>query len=1422
MEEPGSDGLLFPGDSEMARRMRVHPWADSTGSDPREWPASLRAACRICLTSRFPMVVWWGPDLRLLYNDAYLPMLGTKHPALGRPGVEVWGDIWHIIGPMLESVTATGIATWSEDMLLPMNRHGYWEETYWTYSYSPLHDDHGTVLGVFTAVSETTEQVVGQRRLAALRDLGAQAGTARSVEEACRLVAESLGGAAADVPFAAVYLRRPDGDHGDGDGDGDGDGGDLTQVAGSPPDLNLPSREGEEGWPLREVLLTGGGTVVQDVARRFGSGLPDGGWQTPPTEAVVLPLAGDTGSRPVGVIVLAASAGRALDEAYRTFLSLVAQQTAALVNGALAYQAQQRRAEELAELDRAKTAFFSNISHEFRTPLTLITGPVQELRDELGRGGGPARDELEVIHRNALRLGRLVNTLLDFSRIEAGRMQARYRPVDLAGFTTELASVFRAAVEKAGLAFDVDCPPLPQPVYVDREMWEKAVLNLLSNALKFTFDGSIGVRLRAVDGHAVLEVSDTGIGVADGEIPRLFERFHRIPRVRARSDEGSGIGLALVRELVELHGGDITASSTEGAGTTFTIRLRFGHQHLPAESVEAVRTRQVGDDPARAGSSVSSVAEPFVLEALRWLPNGVPGGPDSLPGGRDGEAGGEFHGRPDGGPGDRAAGSSPARGAARGGRRHVLVADDNADMREYLERLLRADHSVTAVTDGRAALEAVRAAPPDLVISDVMMPEMDGLELLSALRGDPRTAGVPVLLLSARADQEASIEGLDAGADDYLVKPFSAQELLARVRATLELSRLRNHHASWRAALIDSLQEGFFLCDSAGTIVEINTAFTELLGYGPEGLPYRTPHPWWPDPDGDPEAHRLMHEATARLTDEARGSITIPVDHRDGHRLWVAVTVNPVHDPDGDTGMVVGTFRDVTAERFTVQREAALAAMSLRLTRAGGAAEALHEALAELRDLWRARRALAATWAPDGVSVTCTDPAVAWADLAPSLRATLSRLRDRPTLRVTTATDAAGRATGAGTTLDHPQGRLGVWLEFDPPRPFTVEDQTLLALLCGSSGQALHRAHQFDQQREVAIALQRAILGPAQLPGGFAVRYEPATRPLEVGGDWYDVVELTDGRIGIVVGDCVGRGLRAATVMGQLRSACRALLLEAAGPARTLTALDQFAATVPDAECATVFCGLLDPVTGELTYSSAGHPPGVLTHPDGVTELLDRAGSTPLAVPVPRPRPEATCTMPPSAVLLLYTDGLVERRRRPLDEGIEDAATAARNGLRTPLEDLATDIMTDLRPERGYDDDVALLLYRHPRPLDLTFAADPGQLAPLRSTLRQWLGRLRLTADVSHSVLVAVGEACANAIEHGHRQVRGTIRLTAALIGDDLRLVVTDSGTWKTPQPEASSHRGRGIAFIHALMDHATVDPGDAGTTVTMHKRITR
>ncbi|HEY0097009.1 MAG TPA: ATP-binding protein, partial [Archangium sp.] len=405
-----------------------------------------------------------------------------------------------------------------------------------------------------------------------------------------------------------------------------------------------------------------------------------------------------------------------------------------------------------------------NVSHEFRTPLTLMLGPTEDALASPTRALTGAN--LETVHRNALRLLKLVNSLLDFARIEAGRIQASYAPVDLAELTAGLASAFRSAIERAGLTFEVSCPPLPEPLYVDQDMWEKIVLNLLSNALKFTFEGTIHVSQRWRGDHVELRISDTGTGIPESELPHLFERFHRVQGARSRTHEGSGIGLALVHELVRMHGGTISASSTPGHGTAFTVRLPAGTAHLPKERVAARRSQE----------STALGAATYVNEALRWLPDAP-----EVPSVEPSRLSTPVH---------------PVMDIVAGAR--ILLVDDNADMREYVGRLLAEHWKVETAPDGAAALEAARQRPPDLVLTDVMMPGLDGFGLLRELRADERTRNVPVIILSARAGEEAHVEGLRAGANDYLVKPFSARELVARVESQLARARLRTveeeHH----------------------------------------------------------------------------------------------------------------------------------------------------------------------------------------------------------------------------------------------------------------------------------------------------------------------------------------------------------------------------------------------------------------------------------------------------------------------------------------------------------------------------------------------------------------------------------------------------------------------------------------------------
>jgi PAS domain S-box-containing protein len=755
------DLSFLAGGGEMGERTRAMDWSATVLGPIEGWSTSLKAAVSICLGSRHPMVLWWGKtDLTQLYNDAYISLLGTeKHPAyLGRSARQCWSEIWPIMGPMLDHVFRTGEATWSEDFLYVLNRNLPREEGYFTFSYSPIRDDDGAIGGIFCACNETTARVLSERRLKTLRDLSRMEAEARTVETTCEIAARTLGENRHDIPFALIYLL-----------DGDGRQAELVAAsaieaggASAPRNIDLQDASDSRcGWPLRTVLETGTAQVVSDVSGQFGA-LSGGPWPEPPDAALIVPIAVSGQTRTTGFLVSGLSPRRVVDSDYVTFLSLVAGHIGTSLANARAYEAERRRAEALAEIDRAKTLFFSNVSHEFRTPLTLMLGPLEATLTSTDLPSGH-RENLETAHRNSLRLLKLVNSLLDFSRIEANRAQATYEPTDLATLTAALASNFRSACERASLKLIINCEPSDEPVYVDRDMWEKIVLNLVSNAFKFTFAGEVLVSLRTVGRQVQLCVRDTGVGIPAHELPRLFERFHRIEGQKSRTHEGSGIGLALVQELVRLHGGTISADSVVGRGTAFMVNIPTGRSHLPQDRIKA-------DGPA---SSTAVRPDAFVQEALCWLADRAPpldGVPTEI------EA------------------PQPAAPELHGAR--ILVADDNSDMRSYVSSLLGRHCEVQAFADGQAALDVMRERAPDLVLADVMMPRLDGFGLVQAIRGDRALADIPVVLLSARAGEEAKIEGLAAGADDYLVKPFHARELLARVSSNLNLARLRRQAAA--------------------------------------------------------------------------------------------------------------------------------------------------------------------------------------------------------------------------------------------------------------------------------------------------------------------------------------------------------------------------------------------------------------------------------------------------------------------------------------------------------------------------------------------------------------------------------------------------------------------------------------------------
>lgn len=768
----------------MGALIREKDWSKTALGSPGFWPQSLRTALSIMLETRFPMYIAWGREFVQFYNDGYRPILGaTKHPAIGKSSRETFEEIWDIIGPMFEDVMK-GKAVGVTDFLLPLNRFGYVEECYFIFSYSPIRDESGSVGGVLVTVTETTDRVIEERRLKTLRYMAKRASEAKTVSGAWNKIALTIEVNDFDIPFALCYELDEKGETAQLVANIN-----VTSPTEIPEQLQLTAPN--HYWVSGGLIASHKAELITNLTH-FLPDLVCGAWHEPVTFAYRILLQKPEKKHPYGILLLGINPRKKFNDSYRAFFDLFANHAASALANAHAFEEERKRSEALIEIDRLKTNFFGNISHEFRTPLTLIMGSLENMLNETGRQlPGEDRENLLAAHRNTQRLLKMVNTLLDFSRLEAGRIQARYRPVDITALTEDLASGFRSTIEKAGITYSIRCEAVAEQVYVDPELWEKIVFNLLSNAFKYTLEGEISVSLQRVGNTIEFSVSDTGAGIPAEELGNIFNRFHRVKNTPGRSYEGTGIGLSLVSELTKLHKGSIEVESQPGKGSVFRVRLPVGKDHLPESQIE----------------EAAFFPEKYTVERA-FQPYDAPEGPVRS---------------------DRPAYPPDTD--------KLLVVDDNADMRNYICKLLQGTYRVVTATNGREALEKLSADTFQLVLSDIVMPEMDGIELLKRIKGDPATVRIPVILLSARAGEEAMIEGYEIGADDYLIKPFSARELMARVGSQLKVVHAHRHAEEQLKNLFLQAPVALSILRGPRYIVEVaNAKMLEIWGKNAESI----------------------------------------------------------------------------------------------------------------------------------------------------------------------------------------------------------------------------------------------------------------------------------------------------------------------------------------------------------------------------------------------------------------------------------------------------------------------------------------------------------------------------------------------------------------------------------------------------------
>lgn len=661
-------------------------------------------------------------------------------------------------------------------------------------------------MGLFNQAIETTERVLAERRLATIRELSDQMLIARSTREYYDSMANAFDQNPNDAPFILCYSVTPK----DSSATIQNVEANLECTVGVPSDhpsrveqlsLQLPiktrfglgpgadrlssptlsaisamsSGSGRQyltsnasSWPIQKALATRQSVIVEDC-QDIIQGYPVRAYGELPFAAAVVPICSDTSTDlPEAVLIIGLNPRRPLDTDYDGWIHVLRSQLASSLMSVKAHEAERARLADIMRMEKAKTAWFRGAAHDLRSPLTLVSGPIEDVLDtELAPG---QRAHLTTAKRNVDRLLRLVNTLLDFSRLEAGRIQGKFAPVHFPQWIRDLAELFRPAVERSKMVFEVDIQPHTEMVYIDPTLFETIISNLIGNALKYTEKGSITVRV-TFNTHAEIAVIDTGVGIPQEEIPHVTDWFHRATTAIHSGTQGTGLGLALARELLKLHDGDllVTSSTGENHGSTFTARIPL-----------VVRESDDADD-IEPSAQFGQYGKAVVKEAMRWT-RPAPATEASSEAGEDARSSGTGNGTLT---------SRWSDGLLFEKQDTLLIVDDNLDMRSYIRTIFKRYCNVIEASDGEQGIEMARKHRPHLILSDVMMPRVGGLEMLQELRKDDSTRLIPIILLSAIQGDESRVEALIMGADDYMEKPFRPKELLARVHLHMQVGKKR-------------------------------------------------------------------------------------------------------------------------------------------------------------------------------------------------------------------------------------------------------------------------------------------------------------------------------------------------------------------------------------------------------------------------------------------------------------------------------------------------------------------------------------------------------------------------------------------------------------------------------------------------------